>query len=127
MERWGDEPENLTSYDDAAKGTWMSTEFYAVVRYGRSDHGNGIYIIQEFYPRDEDGRRETRIRGDDWGFLAGADATDRFSMVRIADNITELKFGRVLNCKQVCKDPVELVRAVKIAGDKVSRVVVATL
>lgn len=98
-----------------------------VIRFGRSDHGNGIYIIQDFYPRNEDGKRETRIRGDYWGFLARADATERFSMVRIANTITELKIERELNFKEVCKDPVELVRAVEIAGDKVSRLSVANL
>lgn len=125
VERWGDEPENLTCYDDAAKGTWLPTEFSAVVRFGRNGHGNGIYIIQDFYPRDDDGTRGARIGGDDWGFIAGPDATERFSMVRIANSITELKFGQVLNFQEVCKDPIELVRAVKIAGDNVSRVTVA--
>lgn len=127
IERWGDEPENLTSYDDAAKGPWMPTGFFAVVRFGRSGYGNGIYIIQDFYPRDVNGKRETRIRGDHWGYLAGPDATARFSMVKIANTITELKFGRVLNFEEFHKDPVELVRAVKIAGDKVSRVIVTNL
>lgn len=102
----------------------MPTEFFAVIRFGRSGYGNGIYIIQDFYPRDANGKRETRIRGDYWGYLAGPDATERFSMVRIANTITELKFGRALNFEEVC---IELVRAVKIAGDKVSRVIVTNL
>ena len=74
-------------HDDAAKGTWLPVEFCAVVRFGRDGYGNGIYIIQVVYSRDEDGKRESRIRDDDWGFLAGADATERFSMVRIANTI----------------------------------------
>lgn len=117
----------MTSYDDAAKGPWMTTSFFAVIRFGRSGYGNGIYIIQDFYPRDVNGKRETRIQGDHWGYLAGPDATERFSMVKIANAITELNFGRVLNFQEVHRDPIELVRAVKIAGDKVSRVIVTNL
>lgn len=55
----------------------------------RDGYGNGI---QDLYPRDGVGKRESRIRGDDWGFPAGADATERFPMVRIASSITELRF-----------------------------------
>lgn len=117
----------MTSYDDAAKGPWMTTSFFAVIRFGRSGYGNGIYIIQDFYPRDVNRKRETRIQGDHWGYLAGPDATERFSMVKIANAITELNFGRVLNFQEVHRDPIELVRAVKIAGDKVSRVIVTNL
>ena len=84
-------------HDDAAKGAWLPVEFCAVMRFGRDGYGNGIYIIQDVYPRDEDGKRESRIRDDDWEFLAGANATERFSMVRIANSITKLRFGRLLS------------------------------
>lgn len=70
------------------------------MRFGTDGYDNGIYIIQDFYPRNEDGKQGSCIRDDDWGFLAGADATERFPMVRIANNITELRFGRVLDFKE---------------------------
>lgn len=81
------------------------------VGFGRDGYGNGI---QDFYPRDGVGKRESRIRGNDWGFPAAADATERFSMVRIANSITELRFGRMFNFKEVCRHPVKLLRLLGI-------------
>lgn len=46
-------------------------------------------------------------------------------MVRIANSITELMFGGLHNFKEVCRHPVELVRAIKIAMDNVGRVTIA--
>lgn len=99
-------------YDDVAAGG-----ICAAVGFGRDGYGNVNYIIQDFYPRDGDGKRESRIR-DDRGFPAGADAIERFSVVRIANNITELRFGGSSTSKRSAGIPLSWSRALRLLGIK---------
>ncbi|KAI9776167.1 MAG: hypothetical protein M1839_000583 [Geoglossum umbratile] len=123
LEQWGDEPENLTSYEDAANGTWLPTDFHVVVRFGRSGAANGIYIIHDFYPVDERGSRDRKIVTDWWGCLPGGGP--RFSIAKIAKEITDLGFGRTFDLTEALDYPVELVRAVRTPEDATIRVTVA--
>lgn len=100
-------------YDDVAAGG-----ICAAVGFGRDGYGNGNYIIQDFYPRDGDGKRESRIRGDDRGFPAGADATERFSVVRIANSITELRFDGCSSSKRSAGIPLSWSRPLRLLGIK---------
>ena len=121
LEDWGDEPENLTSYEDAANGVWLPTEFHVVVRFGRNGAANGVYIIYDFYPTDDLGSRGRKINNDSWGYLSGK----RFSIAKIANNITELRFGRTFDLTEALDYPVELVRAVKTPENAIIRATVA--
>ncbi|KAI9855158.1 MAG: hypothetical protein M1813_000517 [Trichoglossum hirsutum] len=123
LEQWGDEPENLTSYDDAANGDWLPTDFYVAVRFGRNGAANGVYIIHDFYPVDESGSRNRKIVTECWGILPGGGP--RFSIAKIANEITDLRFGRTFDLTEALDYPVELVRAVVTPEDAVIRVTVA--
>ncbi|KAI9776301.1 MAG: hypothetical protein M1839_000462 [Geoglossum umbratile] len=97
LEYWGDEPENLTSYEDAANGDWLSTELHCRQRF------------------DLDG----------WGLLPGKGPDQRVAIAKIADKITDLRFGRTFKLTEVIDYPVELVRAVVTPESAIIQVTVA--
>jgi hypothetical protein len=125
LEYWADDPENLRSYEDAAKGTWLPTQFYAVMRFGRNGAANGVYVIYDFYPEDEYLEERRKIDDDDWGYLP-RDLTDQqITLAKIANEITDLKFGRTFDFAEALDYPVELVRAMKTPENTIIRVTVA--
>ena len=81
----------------------MPTGFCVVIRFGRSGTANGVYLIYDFYPRDEfgDGERDLRTDSDNWGQLPGDRSGQQFSIAKIADEITELRFGRTFELRDV--------------------------
>jgi hypothetical protein len=102
LEYWGDEAENLTSYEDAANGEWLPTLFRVVVRFGRNGAANGIYIVYDFYPEDENGSsRYPKTDSEYWGQLPGDKSGEQYSIARIADKITDLRFGRTFDMTEV--------------------------
>ncbi|KAH0562428.1 hypothetical protein GP486_002880 [Trichoglossum hirsutum] len=125
LEYWGGEVENFQSLEDAANGPWLNTKFCAVVRFGRNGAANGIYIIYDFYPEDEDGERNWKNTSDGWGILREDRTQQQFSIAKLADTITELRFGRTFNLTEVLDYPVEIVRAVKTPEDAIIRVTIA--
>jgi hypothetical protein len=125
LEFWGDKVENFRSYEDAARGPWLPTRFCAVIRFGRSGTANGVYLIYDFYPRDESGERDLRTDSDDWGQLPGDRSGQQFSVTKIADEITELRFGRTFELRDVLDYPVELARTVKTPQDSIIRATIA--
>ncbi|KAH0559965.1 hypothetical protein GP486_003515 [Trichoglossum hirsutum] len=125
LEFWGDNPDDLRSYEDAANGTWFSTQFQAVIRFGRNGAANGVYVIYDFYPEDMYLEERRKIDHDEWGYLP-SDLTDKqISFAKIADKITNLRFGRTFDFAEALDYPVELVRAVKTPEDAIIRVTVA--
>lgn len=125
LEYWGDEAENLTSYEDAANGVWLPTLFRVVVRFGTSGAANGIYIIYDFYPEDEDGSRGQKTENECWGQLPEDKSGQRVSIARIANKITDLGFGRTFDMTEVFNYPVELVRTVSTKEGALIRATVA--
>ncbi|KAI9763429.1 MAG: hypothetical protein M1840_000510 [Geoglossum simile] len=125
LEHWGDKSENFRSFEDAARGPWLPTGFRAVVRFGKNGAANGIYIIYDFYPKDEWGERRLKVTGDYWGCLPQDRSNQQFSMAKLADTITELRFGRTFTLTEVLDYPIELVRAVKTPEDAIIRVTIA--
>ncbi|KAI9761715.1 MAG: hypothetical protein M1840_001719 [Geoglossum simile] len=119
LEFWGDNPDNLRSYADAAKGPWFPTHFYAVMRFGRNGAANGVYVIFDFYPENE------LIEHDNWGYLPGDVTNEQVTFAKIADKITDLRFGRTFDFAEALDYPVELVRAVKTPENAIIRVTVA--
>ncbi|KAI9776287.1 MAG: hypothetical protein M1839_000446 [Geoglossum umbratile] len=125
LEYWGDKVENFRSFEDAARGPWLPTGFRVVVRFGRNGAANGIYIIYDFYPKDEGGERGLKVTGDYWGRLPKDRSNQQFSIAKIADTVMELRFGRTFTFMEVLDYPVELVRAVKTPEDAIIRVNIA--
>ncbi|KAI9759408.1 MAG: hypothetical protein M1840_003361 [Geoglossum simile] len=121
LEFWGDEVGNFGSYEDAARGPWLPTRFCVAIRFGRSGTANGVYLICDFYPKDESGQRDVRTDSDDWGQLPGNHSGQQFSVAKIADEITELRFGRTFELRDVLDYPIELVRTVKTPQDAIIR------
>lgn len=127
LEYWGDEPENLTSYEGAANGDWLPTLFRVVVRFGRNGAANGIYIVYDFYPEDENGSsRYPKTDSEYWGQLPEDKSGQRVSIARIADKITDLRFGRTFDMTEVFDYPVELVRAVSTREGTIIRATIST-
>ncbi|KAI9774189.1 MAG: hypothetical protein M1839_001891 [Geoglossum umbratile] len=125
LEYWADDPENLRSYGDAAMGTWLPTQFYAVMRFGRNGAANGLYVIYDFYPEDEYLEERRKIDDDDWGYLP-RDLTDQqITLAKIANEITDLKFSRTFDFAEALDYPVELVRAMKTPENTIIRITVA--
>jgi hypothetical protein len=125
LEFWGGKVGNFRSYKDAARGPWLPTRFCVVIRFGKSGTANGVYLIYDFYPRDESGERDLRMDSDDWGQLPGDRSSQQFSVAKIADEITELRFGRTFELRDVLDYPVELVRTVKTPQDAIIRATIA--
>ncbi|KAI9779958.1 MAG: hypothetical protein M1839_007114 [Geoglossum umbratile] len=69
------------------------------------------------------GPRDRRIVTSDWGRLPGGGP--QFSIAKIANKITDLRFGRTFDLAEALDYPVELVRAVKTPEDAVIRATVA--
>ncbi|KAI9759925.1 MAG: hypothetical protein M1840_003068 [Geoglossum simile] len=125
LEFWGGNLDNLRSYEDAAKGTWFPTHFYAVMRFGRNGAANGVYVIFDFYPENENLMERQRIDHDDWGYLPSSVTDEQITFAKIADKITDLRFGRTFDFAEALDYPVELVRAVKTPENAIIRVTVA--
>ncbi|KAH0538689.1 hypothetical protein FGG08_004764 [Glutinoglossum americanum] len=125
LEYWADDPDDLRNYEDAANGTWSSTQFHAVMRFGRDGAANGVYVIYDFYPEDEylEERRKTVRK--DWGYLPSDLSNQRITLAKIANQITDLRFGRTFDFAEALDYPVELVRAVKTPWDTIIRATVA--
>ncbi|KAI9760631.1 MAG: hypothetical protein M1840_002371 [Geoglossum simile] len=99
LEYWADDPENLRSYEDAAKGTWLPTQFHVVV--------------YDFYPEGEYLEERRKIDDDDWGYLP-RDLTDQqIALAKIVNKIKDLGFGCTFDFAEALDYPVELVRAMK--------------
>ncbi|KAI9762591.1 MAG: hypothetical protein M1840_001217 [Geoglossum simile] len=102
LEYWGDEPENLTSYEDAANGTWLLTDFHVAMKE--------VPVI----------KRSLLIGG-----VACQEAAPQFSIAKIANKITDLRFGRTFDLMEALDYLMELVRAVKTPEDAAIRITVA--
>ncbi|KAI9868509.1 MAG: hypothetical protein M1813_005953 [Trichoglossum hirsutum] len=126
LEIWGDNPRDLGDYEDAANGTWFPTQFHAVMRFGRNGAAaNGVYVIYDFYPEDEYLQERRKIDHDNWGFLPSDVTNDQVTFAKIADKITDLRFGHTFDFAEALDYPVELVRAVKTPEGAIIRVTVA--
>jgi hypothetical protein len=124
LEYWADDPDNLRSYEDAAKENWLPTQFHVVMRFGRNGAANGVYVIYDFYPEDEYLQERRKVDDDDWGYLP-SDLTDRqIAFAKIANKITDLRFGRTFDFTEALDYPVELVRAVKTPENTIIRATV---
>ncbi|KAI9774039.1 MAG: hypothetical protein M1839_001924 [Geoglossum umbratile] len=125
LEYLGSNPNSLKTYADAAKGSWFSTKFHAVMRFGRNGAADGVYVIYDFYPEDEYLQERRKLDNPDWGYLS-SDVSDKpISIAKIANKITDLRFGRTFDFAGPLDYPVELVRAMKTPEDTVIRVTVA--
>ncbi|KAH0536388.1 hypothetical protein FGG08_006738 [Glutinoglossum americanum] len=124
LECWAGGPREL-SCEDADNGPWEPTGFHVVVRFGRDGAANGVYVIYDFYPKDEFGGydRGQKISDDYWGYLICGG--QQFSIAKIADNLTELDFSRTFSIVEAVDYPVEIVRAVKTSGGAIVRATVA--
>jgi hypothetical protein len=125
LDVWGDDRHNLQSFEDAGKGPWLPTGFCVVMRFTKSGIANGLYLIYDFYPKNDLDSREKRIEDDNWGRLPGDGTSEQFSLARLADQITELRFGRTFHLTEVLDYPIELVRAVKTPDETIIRATVA--
>jgi hypothetical protein len=125
LEFWGDNPDDLRSYADAANGTWFPTQFYAVMRFGRNGAANGVYVIYDFYPEDEYLQERRKIDHDNWGYLPSNLTDEQITFAKIAEKITDLRFGRTFDFAEALDYPVELVRAVKTPEGAIIRVTAA--
>jgi hypothetical protein len=113
LEFRGGNPDNLRTYEDAANGNWFPTLFHAVMRFGRNGAAKGVFIIYDFYPEDEYLQERRKLDDRDWGYLP-SDVSDKpISIAKIADKITDLRFGRTFDFVGPLDHPVELVRAMK--------------
>ena len=109
--------------EDAAEGEWLNTDFCVVMRFGRNGVANGLYLIFDFYSPDENGYRDWKVSENNWGWML--DWNKQFCMAKLADDIHELSFGRMLNLTERLEHPVEIVRAVKTAGNTIMRATIA--
>ncbi|KAI9773593.1 MAG: hypothetical protein M1840_006867 [Geoglossum simile] len=121
LDVWGDDRHNLQSFEDAGKGPWLPTGFCVVMRFTKSGIANGLYLIYDFYPKNDLDSREKRTEDDNWGRLPGDGTNEQFSLARLADQITELRFGRTFHLTEVLDYPIELVRAVKTPDNTIIR------
>src|SRR5579862_7014159 len=125
LEYWGGNPDNLRTYEDAANGTWFPTRFHAVMRFGRNGAANGVYVIYDFYPEDEYLQERRKLDDPDWGHLPSDLLDQPISIAKIANKITDLRFGRTFDFVGPLDYPVELVRAMKTPKDTIIQVTVA--
>ncbi|KAI9774440.1 MAG: hypothetical protein M1839_001723 [Geoglossum umbratile] len=130
-ESWGGdgggsvEDNDVESSKDVDRGKWRPTGFHVVVRFRRSGAANGIYIIYNFYPKDEEGDHYLKINSDRWGRLPDDKTRQQFSMAKIADTMTELQRGRLFTLMEVFDYPVEIVMTWKTPEGIIARVTVA--
>ena len=124
LEYWADDPGNLRSYEDAAKGPWRPTQFYAVMRFGRNGAANRVYFVYDFYPEDDYLEERRKIDDDDWGYLPRGLTDQQIVFAKIANKITDLRFGRTFDLTEALDYPVELVRAMKTPENTIIRATV---
>ncbi|KAI9781162.1 MAG: hypothetical protein M1839_006270 [Geoglossum umbratile] len=115
----------LRTYEDAANGTWFPTRFHAVMRFERNGAANGVFVIYDFYPEDEYLQERRKLDDRDWGYLPSGLSDQPISIAKIANKITDLRFGRTFDFVGPLDYPVELVRAMKTPEDTIIRVTVA--
>ena len=123
LQTWGDEPEAMRNTQDAAEREWLNTDFCVVMRFGRNGIANGLYLIFDFYSPDENGCRDWKASDNNWGWML--DWNEQICMAKLADDIHELSFGRMLNLTERLDYPVEIVRAVKTAENTIMRATIA--
>ncbi|KAI9778194.1 MAG: hypothetical protein M1839_008311 [Geoglossum umbratile] len=119
------EDDDVESSKDVDSGNWEPTGFHVVVRFGRSGAANGIYIIYDFYPKDEEGDRYLKINSNRWGRLPNDKTRQQFSIAKIADTMTELQGNRLFTLTEVFEYPVEIVMTWKTPEGIIARVTVA--
>ena len=108
--------------EDAANGTLSSTQFNTVMGFGKNC---AVYLIYDFYFEDEYLEERRKIVDEDWGYLPSDLTNQRISLAKIADQITDLRFGSTFDFAEALDYPVELVRAVKTSEDIIIRIAVA--
>ncbi|KAI9780353.1 MAG: hypothetical protein M1839_006776 [Geoglossum umbratile] len=126
-ESWGgdgggsDEDNDVESSKDVDCGIWRPTGFHVVVRFRRSSAANGIYMIYNFYPKDEEGDHYLKINS----HLPDDKTGQQFSMAKIADTMRELQHGRLFTLMEVFDYPVEIVMTWETPEGIIARVTVA--
>jgi hypothetical protein len=115
LERFAGDRNQTTSMAKLGRGTWMSTGFCVVVRFGSTGQSQGIYIIYDMFPENAEGDRVQIESGNDWGRLV-PDAPPQFSCAKIGTTLRELQPGstgfKTLTLTEMIHHPVEIVRAV---------------
>ncbi|KAI9864087.1 MAG: hypothetical protein M1813_003404 [Trichoglossum hirsutum] len=126
LQYWGDDEENFQSLEDDADETWLYTKFCAAVRLGRNGTADGIYIFYDFYPENEDDD-ERDWKSDDkyWGILRKDRTRQQFSMAKLSNTMSELRFEKTFTLTEALDYPVEIVRAVKSPEGTLIRVTTA--
>lgn len=92
-------------YDDAY---WLQTGFHVVIRFGKTGDENGVYIVYDFHPEDDDGIRK-RTTSETWGDLGRHEG--HIALASIAVCFRQLSAKYEFNMTEVIPWPVELVRA----------------
>lgn len=97
------------------------TGFAAVVRITRTGRADGIYLLYDFYQRDDetDFNLEREVRTDGrWGILGDRTSDDRFSFAKVADaaDIPNLSLDFKLQLSDISKHEVQIVRVVQAAN-----------
>lgn len=128
LECFAGDRSQTTSMDKLGRGTWMSTGFCVVVRFGSTGQSQGIYIIYDMFPENVEGDRVQIESGDHWGRLV-LDAPLQFSSAKIGATLRELQPGstgfKALTLTEMIHHPVEIVRAVRSPNGSIVRVTAA--
>src|SRR5271155_1711756 len=128
LECFAGDRSQTTSMDKLGRGTWMSTGFCVVVRFGSIGQSQGIYIIYDMFPENVEGDRVQIESGDHWGRLV-LDTPLQFSSAKIGATLRELQPGctgfKALTLTEMIHHPVEIVRAVRSPNGSIVRVTAA--
>ncbi|KAL6891148.1 hypothetical protein HDV57DRAFT_513601 [Trichoderma longibrachiatum] len=94
------------------EGDWEPTGFCVVARLGHTGHMDGVYIIYNMNPLQENSLERKQVTHAAWG-IPPSSPGEQFSCARIGSSLRDFCFGHQLVWTEQVRHPVELVWAVR--------------
>ncbi|KAL7899013.1 hypothetical protein HDV63DRAFT_379171 [Trichoderma sp. SZMC 28014] len=120
-------PRTLEEGDHPIIGTcWERTGFSVVARLGNSGRMDGIYVIYNMNPWNEDIGSRRQVKEDNWGIPPSSPEEQQvqFSCAKIGNALRDFGFGKRLRWTEQIQHPVELVWAVRSSTGSAMRITV---
>ncbi|KAL7816797.1 hypothetical protein V8C44DRAFT_347831 [Trichoderma aethiopicum] len=94
------------------EGDWEPTGFCVVARLGHTGHMDGVYLIYNMNPLQENSLERKQVTHAAWG-IPPSSPGEQFSCARIGNSLRDFGFGHQLVWTEQVRHPVELVWAVR--------------
>ncbi|OIW24322.1 hypothetical protein CONLIGDRAFT_108622 [Coniochaeta ligniaria NRRL 30616] len=104
-----------TELDELNEADWVDSGFCVVARLGLTGYTDGIFVVADMFPMNEETAEREQITGPNWGIPPHSKDL-QFSCARVGSRLRDMGAAKALVWADMIEHPVELVW-LKIMGD----------